>query len=108
MMPMRISTGEAFRRCSGLHARQPRVRQNRIPFGGERPRSLSAEADSFAHVTDVRFQAPDVGASAAPLLDPSQRRVLSLGDAASAVVIGAPGSGKTTTLVEAIAERVLG
>lgn len=40
-------------------------------------------------------------------LDPSQRAVLELPADASAVVLGAPGSGKTTTLVEAVAQRVL-
>ncbi|MDM4763513.1 PD-(D/E)XK nuclease family protein [Galbitalea sp. SE-J8] len=43
-----------------------------------------------------------------PALDPSQRAVLELADAASAVVLGAPGTGKTTTLVELVADRVLG
>lgn len=40
-------------------------------------------------------------------LDDSQLAVLTLEDRASAAVFGAPGTGKTTTLVEAIAERVL-
>ena len=40
-------------------------------------------------------------------LDPSQRAVLSLSDGECAVVIGAPGTGKTTTLSEALAERVI-
>ena len=39
-------------------------------------------------------------------LDASQRAVLDLADDASAVVIGAPGSGKTATLVELVAHRV--
>jgi superfamily I DNA/RNA helicase/RecB family exonuclease len=43
----------------------------------------------------------------APLLDPSQAAVLALGDTESAAVIGAPGTGKTTTLVELVADRVL-
>ena len=41
-------------------------------------------------------------------LDESQRAVVDLPDAASAAVLGAPGTGKTTTLVEVIADRVLG
>jgi len=46
---------------------------------------------------------------AAPaMLDDSQRAVLALGDAESAAVIGAPGSGKSTVVVELVAERVLG
>ncbi|WP_431220802.1 UvrD-helicase domain-containing protein [Leifsonia xyli] len=43
-----------------------------------------------------------------PLLDSAQAEVLGLPDGASAAVLGAPGTGKTTTLVEAVAERVLG
>ncbi|MBC7724805.1 MAG: ATP-dependent helicase [Burkholderiaceae bacterium] len=42
------------------------------------------------------------------VLDPSQRAVVDLADTASAAIIGAPGSGKTTTVVELIADRVLG
>ena len=41
-------------------------------------------------------------------LDESQQRVIALPDGASAVVIGAPGTGKTTTLMELLADRVLG
>ncbi|WP_141879643.1 ATP-dependent helicase [Homoserinimonas aerilata] len=40
-------------------------------------------------------------------LDPSQRAVLELPAGASAAVLGAPGTGKTTTLVELLADRVL-
>ena len=47
-------------------------------------------------------------ASAPPTLDPTQRAVVDLPDAASAAVLGAPGTGKTTTLVELVADRVLG
>lgn len=39
--------------------------------------------------------------------DASQRRVIELADGASAAVIGAPGSGKTSVLIELVAERVL-
>lgn len=39
--------------------------------------------------------------------DPSQRAVIDLPDDASAAIIGAPGTGKTTTLVELVADRVL-
>lgn len=46
-------------------------------------------------------------AADASALDPAQREVLLLPDGASAAVLGAPGTGKTTTLVEALAERVL-
>ncbi|WP_374007091.1 ATP-dependent helicase [Leifsonia sp. LS-T14] len=43
-----------------------------------------------------------------PVLDGAQAEVLALPDGASAAVIGAPGTGKTTTLVEALADRVHG
>jgi len=42
------------------------------------------------------------------LLDDGQRRVLALADGVSASVIGAPGTGKTTALIELVADRVLG
>jgi hypothetical protein len=42
-----------------------------------------------------------------PALDASQRAVLDLPVDASAAVLGAPGTGKTTTLIELIAHRVL-
>lgn len=56
---------------------------------------------------------PITGFSSAPtpavdvVLDASQRVVVDLTDNASAAVIGAPGTGKTTTLIELVADRVL-
>ncbi|MWC00026.1 PD-(D/E)XK nuclease family protein [Agromyces seonyuensis] len=44
----------------------------------------------------------------ASVLDASQRRVLALEDGVSAAVFGAPGTGKTTTALELVADRVLG
>lgn len=41
-------------------------------------------------------------------LDPSQAEVVALPDGVSAAVIGAPGTGKTTTLVETVVDRVEG
>lgn len=41
------------------------------------------------------------------VLDPAQLAVLDLAEGVSAAVVGAPGSGKTTTLVELVADRVL-
>jgi superfamily I DNA/RNA helicase/RecB family exonuclease len=41
-------------------------------------------------------------------LDDAQQAVLRLPDGVSAAVIGAPGTGKTATLIELVAERVLG
>lgn len=43
-----------------------------------------------------------------PVLDPSQRAVIQLPPGTSASVLGAPGTGKTTVLIELVAERVLG
>ncbi|MET0989669.1 MAG: UvrD-helicase domain-containing protein, partial [Glaciihabitans sp.] len=48
-----------------------------------------------------------VGVASAVLLDESQRAVLDLGTSESAAVIGAPGTGKTTTLIELVADRAL-
>ncbi|MEO8528057.1 MAG: ATP-dependent DNA helicase [Pseudolysinimonas sp.] len=45
--------------------------------------------------------------AASLVLDPSQRAVISLSDDASAAVLGCAGSGKTTTIVELVADRVL-
>ena len=45
--------------------------------------------------------------SEALLLDDTQRAVLELPAGASAVVLGAPGAGKTLTAVELLAHRVL-
>ncbi|KQM24224.1 MULTISPECIES: UrvD/REP family ATP-dependent DNA helicase [unclassified Frigoribacterium] len=47
-------------------------------------------------------------ASVSPVLDDSQRAVLDLADGRSAAVLGAPGSGKTRTLVEFVVDRVEG
>jgi superfamily I DNA/RNA helicase/RecB family exonuclease len=48
----------------------------------------------------------DVAPVASHTLDASQRAVVALEDGVSAIVVGAPGSGKTETLVEVVAERV--
>jgi superfamily I DNA/RNA helicase len=59
-------------------------------------------------VTPAFTAARDAAAGATPIApDPSQRAVIDLGDDASAAVIGAPGSGKTSTLIELVADRVL-
>jgi MoxR-like ATPase len=53
------------------------------------------------------FEKGGAEAPAAPLiLDESQRAVIALADGESAAVLGAPGTGKTTTIVELVADRV--
>ncbi|WP_349901700.1 ATP-dependent helicase [Parafrigoribacterium humi] len=53
------------------------------------------------------YEAPGGDGREAPVvLDDAQRAVLELADDASAVVLGAPGTGKTTTLAEFVADRV--
>ncbi|RUQ02019.1 hypothetical protein D8M35_15945 [Curtobacterium sp. HSID17257] len=48
----------------------------------------------------------DVGVARALVADPAQDAVLTLPDARHAAVIGAPGTGKTTTLTRLVAERL--
>ncbi len=55
----------------------------------------------FARRTDTDTRVEGV------TLEGSQLAVLGLADGVSAAVIGAPGTGKTTTLIELVAERVL-
>ncbi len=78
--------------------------------------AMSVAAASLGRVSISGFQrqgtrdrapATASGAPSGVELDPSQRAVVELPDDASASVIGAPGSGKTTTLVELVANRVL-
>jgi len=60
-------------------------------------------------VSTIGFAPLDAAARRSPIpaLDPSQLAVIELADGASAAVIGAPGTGKTTTLIELVADRVL-
>ncbi|MBI5160497.1 MAG: ATP-dependent helicase [Micrococcales bacterium] len=56
-------------------------------------------------VTEIRFRV-DPAPRDPVALDPRQRAVLDLPLDASAAVLGAPGSGKTTVLIELLADRV--
>lgn len=67
--------------------------------------SVAGTTVGFMAITGFRRGA-EAAASAVVALDDSQRAVLLLATDASAAVIGAPGSGKTTTLVELVADRV--
>ena len=57
-------------------------------------------------ITGFRREASRQSSQRRVELDASQQAVLDLADDASAAVIGAPGSGKTTTLIELVAHRV--
>ena len=74
------------------------------------PRSAArgdvAAARYGSRMPDTRFVADAPEDARAVALDASQAAVLGLPDAASAAVLGAPGTGKTTTLVELVADRV--
>ena len=54
----------------------------------------------------IRFERTAPAAPEPVVLDAGQRAVVELADAASASVLGAPGSGKTTTIVELVAHRL--
>src|SRR3954447_3283428 len=57
-------------------------------------------------MTAIRFERAASDAPRAVVLDPGQKAVVDLPDTASAAVLGAPGSGKTTTIVELVADRI--
>lgn len=65
----------------------------RVSPGAEPHRSVSEPAVSLDGVN--------------PQLDPSQQAVVDLPDDTSAAVLGCAGSGKTTTIVEVVADRIL-
>ena len=68
---------------------------------------MSARATTVDHVTITGFtRAGEATERRVPLtLDASQRAVIELADDASAAVLGAPGTGKTSTLIELVADR---
>src|SRR3712207_6001461 len=94
-MPMRISTGTFLTPIVGKSLRQA-VR-------GPVARSLSAHRVTVSAVAGF---AGTVEQLAGVDLDEAQRAVLALPQGESAVVVGPPGSGKTTTMVELVAARV--
>jgi superfamily I DNA/RNA helicase len=59
-------------------------------------------------MSGIRFERSAPEAHPPVVLDAGQRAVVDLPDAASASVLGAPGSGKTTTIVELVADRIDG
>lgn len=61
----------------------------------------------FVAIRGFQIERDERSTSGDFLLDASQRAVLALADSASAAVSGAPGSGKTTTVVELVADRIL-
>src|SRR5690606_38863705 len=65
-----------------------------------------AAARYGSRMPDTRFAVDAPEEVHALALDASQAAVLALPDDASAAVLGAPGTGKTTTLVELVADRV--
>ena len=69
---------------------------------------MSSLSANFAYMTILGFERASRRSTVEiPTLDASQRAVVDLPDAASAAVLGAPGSGKTTTIIELVADRVL-
>lgn len=69
---------------------------------------MSVAAANVAVMAVNGFRRVVTGGPGHPVaLDESQRAVIDLPLGASAAVIGAPGTGKTTTLVELVADRVL-
>src|SRR5680860_328415 len=99
-----------------------RLRQDGTPA---RHRSLSAQPDTVENVNTSSLPdtvesedaspagvvASGTVASDAPrpfALDASQQAAIALPDGLSCSVIGAPGTGKTSTLIELVADRVLG
>ena len=71
-------------------------------------RDAAATVGTSPYRERVPTPLPDPSLETDRFLDESQRAVVELPDFTTAAVIGAPGTGKTTTLVEVMADRVLG
>jgi superfamily I DNA/RNA helicase/RecB family exonuclease len=71
---------------------------------------MSARSTNFAYVAITGFDRATRAevSNLPPALDESQAAVVALADGASAAILGAPGTGKTTTIIELVADRVLG
>ena len=76
------------------------LRHLRVPPAGGHPVSESRASVLVMH--------SGKGPGAGPALDERQRAVVELAPTAAGVVVGAPGTGKTTTLVERVASLVAG
>ncbi|AWB86862.1 ATP-dependent DNA helicase [Mycetocola zhujimingii] len=61
----------------------------------------------FVAIRGFQIERAERSESADLSLDATQRAILALGDATCAAVSGAPGSGKTTVVVELVADRIL-
>ncbi len=108
------ATEGAARGCSRVSPATPKVNRVMqqsplIPTDALVPAAVPA-ATAEAGTAATAAARPGDTAGSAPLepvvLDASQRAVLHLDASASALVVGAPGTGKTTTLVELLADRV--
>jgi superfamily I DNA/RNA helicase/RecB family exonuclease len=70
---------------------------------------MSVRSSNFAYVAILGFERASHVEQLVdqPILDASQAAVIALAGDQSAAVLGAPGTGKTTTIIEVVADRVL-
>jgi superfamily I DNA/RNA helicase len=84
-----------------------RGRLRRVHPQQNRARALAVGTARYGgRMSGIRFEGTAPAAEQKVLLDAGQLAVVDLPDGVSAAVLGAPGSGKTTTIVELIADRV--